>query len=77
MALVSYLLGRRHYPVPYEMRRIAGYIGLGLAIYFVNAWVAGPGAAPSPAAATLSLALYLGAAYAMDGRRLRRRSGAS
>jgi O-antigen/teichoic acid export membrane protein len=73
MAVVSWLLGRRHYPVPYEIRRVSGYIGLGLAIYFGNTWIAGPNGAPSLAAATLSIAFYLGVVYALDGRRLRRR----
>jgi O-antigen/teichoic acid export membrane protein len=33
MALVSYLLGRRYYPVPYPMGKIGGYLLLGLALY--------------------------------------------
>jgi O-antigen/teichoic acid export membrane protein len=33
MVLISYLLGRRFYPVPYDLPRVIGYIALGLALY--------------------------------------------
>lgn len=37
MALVSYLLGQRYYPVAYERKRILGYIALGVVIYLLQA----------------------------------------
>lgn len=33
MALVSYLLGRHYYPVAYDVKRVLGYIILGVALY--------------------------------------------
>ncbi|MGE0373540.1 MAG: lipopolysaccharide biosynthesis protein [Gammaproteobacteria bacterium] len=72
MAAVSYLLGRRHYPVPYELGRIFGHIGLGLLLYFTHGAITAAGILPSPAGATLCLSLYLVIAYAADGRRLLR-----
>jgi len=36
MALVSYLLGRRYYPVPYPLARIGAYLLFGLALYGVD-----------------------------------------
>jgi len=36
MAIVSYLLGKKYYPVNYAIRRIIGYIGLGLGLYFAH-----------------------------------------
>lgn len=36
MAVVSYLLGRKYYPVAYEVRQVIAYIGLGLALYFAH-----------------------------------------
>ncbi|MGZ5030248.1 MAG: lipopolysaccharide biosynthesis protein [Methylobacter sp.] len=36
MAIVSYLLGKRYYPVNYAVKRIIGYIGLGLGLYFAH-----------------------------------------
>jgi len=36
MALLSYLLGRKYYRIEYDLKRITGYILLGLSLYFVN-----------------------------------------
>ncbi len=36
MTLVSYLLGRHYYPVMYDLKRILGYIGLGIGLFCVQ-----------------------------------------
>ncbi|MEI6542291.1 MAG: oligosaccharide flippase family protein [Methylococcales bacterium] len=36
MAVVSYLLGRLYYPVGYEVKRVLGYILLGVILYFIK-----------------------------------------
>ncbi|MDD5412470.1 MAG: oligosaccharide flippase family protein [Methylobacter sp.] len=36
MAVVSYLLGRKYYPVDYDVKRVIGYIGLGVGLYFAH-----------------------------------------
>lgn len=36
MAIVSYLLGRKYYPVAYEVTRILAYIGLGIGLFVAN-----------------------------------------
>jgi len=36
MAIVSYLLGRKYYPVNYDVKRVLGYIGLGIGLYFAH-----------------------------------------
>lgn len=72
MATASYLLGRRYYPVPYELARILGYIGLGLVIYLAHDRITAAGMMPTLFSATLFLALYLVIAYVLDGRRLLR-----
>ena len=33
MVLISWMLGRRHYPIPYEILRILGYIGIALGLF--------------------------------------------
>jgi O-antigen/teichoic acid export membrane protein len=39
MAIVSYLLGRKYYPVEYDVKRVIGYIGLGLSLYFAHEYL--------------------------------------
>jgi O-antigen/teichoic acid export membrane protein len=36
MAVVSYLLGQKYYPVDYDVKRVIGYIGLGVGLYFAQ-----------------------------------------
>jgi O-antigen/teichoic acid export membrane protein len=36
MAVVSYLLGQKYYPVDYDVKRVIGYIGLGIGLYFAH-----------------------------------------
>ncbi|MFA6164093.1 MAG: polysaccharide biosynthesis C-terminal domain-containing protein [Methylobacter sp.] len=36
MAVISYLLGRKYYPVDYDVKRVIGYIGLGVGLYFAH-----------------------------------------
>ncbi|WP_031438157.1 oligosaccharide flippase family protein [Methylobacter tundripaludum] len=36
MAILSYLLGRKYYPVNYNVKRVLGYIGLGIGLYFAH-----------------------------------------
>jgi O-antigen/teichoic acid export membrane protein len=75
MVAVSYLLGRRYYPVPYDLLRVGGYLALGLALYGaslllvdrldLNALVVGAGL----------MVLFLALVYWIDGRTLLRRVG--
>ncbi len=36
MAIASYLLGQKYYPVDYDVKRVIGYIGLGLGLYYAH-----------------------------------------
>ncbi|MBK1646147.1 polysaccharide biosynthesis protein [Thiocapsa imhoffii] len=72
MVLISYLLGRHFYPVPYDLLRVIGYILLGLGLYVGhqeliaqldwNRWLI----------ATLLMVSFLLVVLMLDGRRLRR-----
>jgi O-antigen/teichoic acid export membrane protein len=74
MVALSYGLGRRYYPVPYEVVRVVGYIVLGLGLYGAGRWLTdGVGWNPF-AAATGLMALYLVIVAILDGRRLLRPS---
>jgi O-antigen/teichoic acid export membrane protein len=76
MALVSYLLGRRFYPVPYDLGRVLGYLLLGLGIYVGCYWTVRHGPLPGPIVASLGMLLFLAVAWRLDGRRLWGRGGA-
>ncbi len=39
MMIVSYFLGNKHYPVNYDLKRILGYLGLSLTLYFIGTWI--------------------------------------
>ena len=36
MMVASYFLGNKHYPVNYDLKRILGYLGLSLTLYFIS-----------------------------------------
>ena len=41
MVCVSYALNRKHYPIPYDLKRIGEYVLLGAAIYFIATALSG------------------------------------
>ncbi len=72
MVGLSYALGRRYYPVPYDLKRVFGYIGFGLALYGTSRVLVGHLDWNALATGTLLLAVFLILTYVIDGRRLRR-----
>jgi O-antigen/teichoic acid export membrane protein len=39
MVILSYLLGQKYYPVAYDIKRVLGYISLGIGLYFTHEFV--------------------------------------
>jgi O-antigen/teichoic acid export membrane protein len=74
MVVMSYGLGRRYYPVPYDLVRVGGYIALGLGLYAAGGWLTEALGWNPLIAGTLLLALYLAIVALVDGRRLRNRT---
>jgi len=72
MVAISYALGRRYYPVPYDLTRLAGWIGLGLALYAAGEWLMEVQGWHFLIAGTLLMLVYLGLVALIDGRRLLR-----
>ncbi|MGD2021326.1 MAG: polysaccharide biosynthesis C-terminal domain-containing protein, partial [Thiohalocapsa sp.] len=70
MVVLSYGLGRRYYPVPYEVLRVFGYIGLGLGLFAGGRWLTDAQGWNPFVAGSLLLALYLLLVAILDGRRL-------
>ncbi|MBI3776360.1 MAG: polysaccharide biosynthesis C-terminal domain-containing protein [Gammaproteobacteria bacterium] len=72
MTLLSYLLGRKYYPVPYDVKRVLGYVVFAVVLYVANQeliWHTGMHVLLS---GTLFLLVYVSTAYALDVRKLRR-----
>lgn len=39
MTITSYVLGQRYYPIPYQLKRIILYFGMGMLFYFVSTYI--------------------------------------
>jgi hypothetical protein len=74
MTTACWWWGRKYYPVQYELKRMAGYIGLALALYVVGNYFEENIAAGQAMALTFSaflVALFLWVAYKMERRAIR------
>jgi O-antigen/teichoic acid export membrane protein len=74
MVALSYGLGRKYYPVPYEVLRVIGYIGLGLGLYAAAGRLVSDLGWNALLVGTLLMVLYLGVVALIDGRRLLRQT---
>ncbi|WP_366929531.1 oligosaccharide flippase family protein [uncultured Thiohalocapsa sp.] len=72
MVVLSYGLGRRYYPVPYEVLRVSGYIGLGLGLFATGRWLTDTHGWNPFAAGSLLIAVYVLLVALLEGPRLRR-----
>jgi O-antigen/teichoic acid export membrane protein len=71
MVILSYGLGRRYYPVPYDVPRVAGYILFGLGLYAAGRWLSEDIGWHALSVGALLLLVYLAVVAALDLRRLR------
>ena len=39
MAIICYFMGAKYYPIPYQVRRLLGYIGLALALFLISKYL--------------------------------------
>lgn len=69
MTVASYLLGRRFYPVPYDLRRILGYFALAVGLDAANDVLRVAMNLPSYVGGTLCLLVFVAVAYWADGPR--------
>ncbi|MBL0310966.1 MAG: polysaccharide biosynthesis protein [Bacteroidetes bacterium] len=75
MAIASYVLGQKYYPVEYDLKKISGYILLGLLIWIAFSWLSKTGWIPMNfnwIISSLFMTLYLLIVWWMDGRSLLR-----
>jgi O-antigen/teichoic acid export membrane protein len=69
MMVVSYRLGQKHYPIPYNLKKAGLYVGLAIAIYFVFIQVQNVGET-NFALSTLLLLIYLVLVYFIEQKKL-------
>lgn len=70
MTVLSYLLGRKYYPVPYPVGRVLAYIAFAVGLYFANTQVIALTGMHALLSGTMLLGVYLVTAYYCDGRKL-------
>lgn len=73
MMVVSYLLGQRHYPVPYDVPRILFYLVLAAALYAGHAWLRSlhPGMAALHICGVAGLGIYMAVIAFMERNEIR------
>lgn len=71
MALASYLLGQKYYPVQYDLKKIGGYIAFGLALWVAFEKVSGIAGVSRNWTATLFMLIFLAVVYLIDVRKAR------
>lgn len=76
MVGVSYLLGRRFYPVPYDLVRVGGYVTLGLSLYGASLILVDRLGLNALMVGAALMLVFLALVYWLDGRALRRRAAA-
>lgn len=69
MAVVSYLLGQKHYPIPYNLKKTGAYIGFALVVYFVYDYMQS-GEEVNFALSTLLLFVYLASVYVVEQKKV-------
>ncbi len=57
MAVICYIMGAKYYPIPYQVKRLLGYIGFALVLYFVSTYL--PFAAGFIKYATSAILLFI------------------
>ena len=71
MAMVSYLLGRHYYPVAYDVKRVLGYITLGVGLYITRIQLpVGSGWQQPWLLSAELMSIYLLVAMLFEGRQL-------
>jgi len=58
MMVLAYLLGQKYYPIPYNLKKITGYLLLAMVLYGMNEWIQPGHLLPRIMTATALLAVY-------------------
>jgi len=69
MMILSYIIGQKYFPVKYNLKKFAGYLGLAVALYFISVLVVPEALIPRLGFRTLLLAVFLAIAYIFEYRK--------
>lgn len=70
MVIVSYLLGRKYYPVAYDVKRVIGYTSLGIALYLAHDQLPLDAGRPAWLSAGGLMLVYLLSVALFEGRKI-------
>lgn len=70
MMLVSYLIGRKYYPIPYDIKRILTYIGLSVILYFASVYLDIESQALRLSVNTIIILAYIGVLFLRERKNL-------
>ncbi|MES2138578.1 MAG: oligosaccharide flippase family protein [Bacteroidota bacterium] len=70
MMVASYFLGNKHYPVNYDLKRILGYLGLSVTLYFISVFVRTESAGINLFLNNLMLLVFVAVVWKMEGKNL-------
>jgi O-antigen/teichoic acid export membrane protein len=59
MMVLCYLIGRKYYPIRYDLKRFFGYIGLALVLYAISQWIGATSYLTSFALSLLLFTIYI------------------
>jgi len=66
MMVLSYLIGQHYFPVRYDLRKFAGYIGLALVLYAASVWIVPAGTVTKLAFHTFLLLIFVAIAWQVE-----------
>lgn len=69
--LISYFTGQKHYPVPYDLKRIATYFTIALTLYFISGFFGSFHPVIKYSISTLFLFIFLASVFMFENRELK------
>jgi O-antigen/teichoic acid export membrane protein len=74
MMVLGYLIGRKYYPIPYNLKKFFGYLGLTLALYFISRWLRPENIALSIGFSVVLLMVFAGTVWLFERSALTRKA---
>jgi O-antigen/teichoic acid export membrane protein len=66
MAIICYVMGAKYYPIPYQVKRLIGYVGFALVLYFVSTYLPFAAGYVKYASSAILLLIFVVVAFLME-----------